>query len=90
MTALGAMRLPWWVRAAEKLRLASLLRSLRYDTRQLPASERASDDDGLRMLALARLDEGTYSSCEVCGDPIDDELLARSPGRRRCDVHEPA
>ncbi len=53
MTALGAMRLPWWVRAAEKLRLASLLRSLRYDTRQLPASERASDDDGLRMLALA-------------------------------------
>jgi Mannosylglycerate hydrolase MGH1-like glycoside hydrolase domain len=53
MTALGAMRMPWWVGAAEKLRLASLLRSLRYDTRQLPASERASDDDGLRMLALA-------------------------------------
>jgi hypothetical protein len=53
MTALAAMRMPWWVRAAEKLRLASLLRSVRYDTRQLPASERASDDDGLRMLALA-------------------------------------
>jgi hypothetical protein len=53
MTALAAMRLPWWLRAAEKLRLAALLRSLRYDTRQLPASERASDDDGLRMLALA-------------------------------------
>jgi hypothetical protein len=53
MTALGAMRLPWWLRTAEQLRLASLLRSLRYDTRQLPASERASDDDGLRMLALA-------------------------------------
>ena len=31
----------------------ALLRSLRYDTRQLPANERASDDDGLRMLALA-------------------------------------
>ena len=53
MTALGAMRMPWWARASEKLRLASLLRRLRYDTRQLPASERASDDDGLRMLALA-------------------------------------
>jgi hypothetical protein len=53
MTALHAMRMPWWVRAAEKAHLASLLRSLRYDTRQLPASERASDDDGLRMLALA-------------------------------------
>jgi hypothetical protein len=53
MRALAEMRMPWWIRAAEKLRLASLLRSLRYDTRQLPASERASDDDGLRMLALA-------------------------------------
>jgi hypothetical protein len=53
MTALAAMRMPWWLRTAERLRLAPLLRSLRYDTRQLPASERASDDDGLRMLALA-------------------------------------
>jgi hypothetical protein len=53
MRALEEMRMPWWIRAAEKLRLAALLRSLRYDTRQLPASERASDDDGLRMLALA-------------------------------------
>jgi hypothetical protein len=53
MTALAAMHMPWWVRAAEQVHLASLLRSLRYDTRQLPASERASDDDGLRMLALA-------------------------------------
>jgi hypothetical protein len=53
MTALAAMRMPWWLRTAERLRLAALLRSLRYDTRQLPAAERASDDDGLRMLALA-------------------------------------
>ena len=53
MTALAAMRMPWWIQVAEKLHLASLLRSLRYDTKQLPASERASDDDGLRMLALA-------------------------------------
>jgi len=53
MTALGTMRMSWWLRVVEKLRLAPLLRRLRYDTRQLPASERASDDDGLRMLALA-------------------------------------
>jgi hypothetical protein len=53
MHALGAMRLLWWLRAAERLGVAPLLRSLRYDTRQLPAGERASDDDGLRMLALA-------------------------------------
>jgi hypothetical protein len=53
MHALGRMRMAWWLRTAERLRLAPLLRSLRYDTRQLPASERASDDEGLRMLALA-------------------------------------
>ncbi len=45
--------MPWWLRAAERLHLARLLRRLRYDTRYLPATERASDDDGLRMLALA-------------------------------------
>jgi hypothetical protein len=53
MHALRAWRMPWWLRAAERVHLARWLRSLRYDTRQLPASERASDDDGLRMLALA-------------------------------------
>ena len=46
-------RMPWYLRVAERLHLARLLRSLRYDTRYLPATERASDDDGLRMLALA-------------------------------------
>ena len=45
--------MPWYLRVAERLHLARLLRSLRYDTRYLPATERASDDDGLRMLALA-------------------------------------
>jgi hypothetical protein len=53
MAALRDMRVPRWLRVTERLHLARLLRSLRYDTRLLPASERASDDDGLRMLALA-------------------------------------
>jgi len=53
MQAMRAWRMPWYLRAAERVRLARLLRSLRYDTRYLPATERASDDDGLRMLALA-------------------------------------
>jgi hypothetical protein len=53
MQAMRAWRMPWYLRAAERLHLARLLRSLRYDTRYLPATERASDDDGLRMLALA-------------------------------------
>jgi hypothetical protein len=55
MLALERMPLPWWLRVASTLRLARLLRRLRYDTRHLPAVERSSDDDGLRMLALAVL-----------------------------------
>ncbi len=53
MHALREWRMPRWLRTAERLRLARVLRSLRYDTRYLPATERASDDDGLRMLAVA-------------------------------------
>ncbi|MFI5047697.1 MAG: trehalase family glycosidase [Acidimicrobiia bacterium] len=53
MAALRRMRMPWWLRAAERLHLARLLRRLRYDTRLLPAAERTTDDDGLRMLAAA-------------------------------------
>ena len=53
MQAMREWKMPWWLRAAERLHLARILRSLRYDTRYLPATERASDDDGLRMLALA-------------------------------------
>ena len=29
--------------------------------------------------ALQRLDDGTYWTDEVTGEPLDDELLARSP-----------
>jgi glycogen debranching enzyme len=55
MLALERMPMPWWLRVASALRLARLLRRLRYDTRHLPAVERPSDDDGLRMLALVSL-----------------------------------
>src|SRR6185503_14151505 len=55
MLALERMPMPWWLRVASTLRLARLLRRLRYDTRHLPAVERPSDDDGLRMLALVTL-----------------------------------
>jgi hypothetical protein len=53
MQALRDWRMPWWLSVAERLRLARVLRAARYDTRYLPATERATDDDGLRMLALA-------------------------------------
>ena len=62
MLALERMPMPWWLRVASSLRLARLLRRLRYDTRHLPAVERPSDDDGLRMLALVTWRSGTAST----------------------------
>jgi len=35
-------------------------------------------------LALARLDDGTYGRCEVCGEAIDDGRLAAQPIIRTC------
>ena len=53
MQALARMKLPWWLWVASRLRLARAVRAARNDTRYIPAAERPSDDDGLRMLALA-------------------------------------
>lgn len=54
MRQLARFRGPWWMRVALTLHLARLVRFVRRDTRYVPAAERPSDDDGLRMLALAR------------------------------------
>jgi hypothetical protein len=54
MDALRRMPAPWWMRLALGLHLARVVRFLRRDTRFVPAAERPSDDDGLRMLVLAR------------------------------------
>ncbi len=54
MQELSRMRGPLWMRLALRLRLAKLVRFLRTDTRFAPAAQRPSDDDGLRMLVLAR------------------------------------
>jgi DnaK suppressor protein len=35
-------------------------------------------------LALRRLDDGTYGTCEACGHPIDDSRLAAKPEARLC------
>jgi RNA polymerase-binding transcription factor DksA len=37
--------------------------------------------------ALDRLSDGTYRSCEACGDELTDEQLAAAPTRRRCAAH---
>ncbi len=37
--------------------------------------------------ALVRLSEGTYRTCERCGDQLDEALLEAQPARRTCDAH---
>jgi RNA polymerase-binding transcription factor DksA len=39
--------------------------------------------------ALARLDAGTYGTCEVCGAALPDEELAARPAARLCAEHGP-
>jgi RNA polymerase-binding transcription factor DksA len=51
----------------------------------LEGLERAelSDIDAIRR-ALARIEAGTYSVCEGCGEPIDQRRLAALPTTSRC------
>jgi DnaK suppressor protein len=60
------------------------------------ADERARELAALRQVqgdleavdrALAHLDEGTYGTCEACGEPIADEVLAAAPTSRDCGAH---
>lgn len=37
--------------------------------------------------ALARLDEGTYGSCEACGVRLSEAVLTSAPAARRCADH---
>lgn len=39
--------------------------------------------------ALARLDAGTYATCEVCADRLPESLLAERPAARYCPAHLP-
>lgn len=38
--------------------------------------------------ALERLDDGSYGTCEVCGEALADEVLATAPATRLCAAHE--
>jgi len=41
-------------------------------------------------LALRRLSEGTYRTCESCGAQIEDQALVSDPTVRRCLLHRPS
>lgn len=38
--------------------------------------------------ALRRLDDGTYGTCEACGNAIGDDRLAAMPAARFCIAHQ--
>jgi DnaK suppressor protein len=57
--------------AAERSSLLTLVRSLRDTLRDVEQ-------------ALARMDAGTYGTCERCGQPIDEERLDALPAARLC------
>lgn len=61
-----------------------------------PAVERAPDLTKLTKIegelneveqALARLDEGTYGTCRVCGGAIGEERLEAEPAGTACSTH---
>jgi len=54
MRELRRMPAPWWMRLALRLGLVRLVQFFRTDTKYVPAAERASAVDGLRMLVLIR------------------------------------
>ena len=55
------------------------------ENRALAAQLRDQLDDVER--ALAKLDDGTYGTCEVCGEPIGDARLEAMPATRFCIEH---
>jgi len=54
---------------------------------ELAALDRARADLDDVDRALARLDAGTYGTCEVCAAALDDALLASAPAARLCAAH---
>ncbi len=55
------------------------------ENRALAAQLREQLDDVER--ALAKLDDGTYGSCDVCSQPIGDARLEAMPTARFCIEH---
>ncbi|MEI6863990.1 MAG: TraR/DksA C4-type zinc finger protein [Candidatus Adlerbacteria bacterium] len=37
--------------------------------------------------ALAKIEEGTYGICEICGEAVEEDRLEVNPSARTCKVH---
>lgn len=55
--------------------------------RDLPRLEQVARDLGAVEAALARLEDGSYGRCRVCGEHIDDGYLAVAPATDACEAH---
>lgn len=59
--------------------------TIAFERSQVGALVRAARDRLAEVdAAVARLDDGTYGTCEGCGRPIARERLAALPTARRC------
>jgi len=75
-------------------------RSLDFDENFADSGQVAAEQGEVRVVAtslqeqlddvehaLRRLDEGTYGTCETCGEPIADARLEAMPATRFCIQH---
>ena len=53
----------------------------------VPDLDALAQDLGDVDVALRRLDDGTYGTCETCGTALDADLLVAFPATRRCPGH---
>ena len=81
---------PAWSPPAPRLSASTLLGAASSSVVAVPDEDRTRLLDSLETdlaeveLALARLDAGTYETCEICGGPIPDEELVTAPTARHC------
>jgi DnaK suppressor protein len=62
--------------------------TIAFEREQVGALVRQAKEHLLEVeAALARVDDGTYGVCEVCGRPIPEERLEVRPTARTCVTH---
>jgi len=71
-------------RAADPLDVAD--RTEEYDERRATVAVLETRYNNI-VLALKKIEEGTYGVCEVSGEPISPERLDANPAARTCAAH---
>lgn len=69
---------------ADPIDQADVISTRQNDAALLAALEAQYDNV---LAALARLAQGTYGMCEVCGEPVEADRLAVNPSATTCKAH---